>query len=45
MADVFAVIGALLALGIAFPGLLLTISLIFPGPVRTTGGPSLLSAL
>ena len=33
MADVYAVFGTLLALGIIFPGMLLAWSLIFPGTV------------
>ncbi|HEY1014582.1 MAG TPA: hypothetical protein VGE07_17870, partial [Herpetosiphonaceae bacterium] len=34
MADVFAVFGTLLAIGIAFPGLLAAWWLLFPGPVE-----------
>lgn len=37
MADVYAVFGTLLALGIAFPGLLLAWSLLCPGPVARAG--------
>lgn len=37
MADVYAVFGTLLALGISFPGFLLAWSLLFPGPVARAG--------
>lgn len=37
MADVYAVFGTLLALGISFPGLLLAWSLLFPGSVASAG--------